>query len=536
MLLTLGFLVSCKDELNVENPNQPTPESAATENGILALGQGGVYISGFKGLDSKFNDGVPGFFWSGAMGIYELMGDVVGEEAANWFMNQVGCPDEITLDDGTVVKNPQNPNQQYALIRSVNDNANQGANPTYHVWANMYSLNNACNNMLSIVENVEFLSGGDTKKKTIQAWAYWWKGFAYSHIGSIYYAGLVNSDPNKASDVFVTKEKIIDEAAANFDKAAALLRTLSPGGDYDAVMGKLIPDFCQTGKGNVPTPEMWLRSINTMKARNILVNTPVATMTAAQWGTILALTNDGIKATDNVFTGRSNANGDIWSPQSGTVAAKATGSPSSITYKISERLVQDFKVGDKRKENNFKLGTAWIGNSDRGTTFNTRWSLVDGGTGVAGTIVYSDRTPGATEQYLAGSYEENALMNAEAKIYTGDVEGGLGQIDAVRTAQGAGLAAVKGNSLSLAAAKEELRTERRCALLFHNLSFFDARRWGVIEKGNSRTNCVIVDKAGKLNTNATIRYNFLDYWDVPANELAYNPAGAGSTRTENPKQ
>ncbi|MFM8487707.1 MAG: hypothetical protein ACKOCH_15365, partial [Bacteroidota bacterium] len=49
LFVLLGGLVSCKKELDVTNPNQPTPESAATENGILALGQGGVYISGFRG-------------------------------------------------------------------------------------------------------------------------------------------------------------------------------------------------------------------------------------------------------------------------------------------------------------------------------------------------------------------------------------------------------------------------------------------------------------------------------------------------------
>jgi hypothetical protein len=534
LFLLLGVLVSCKKELDVVNPNQPTPESAATENGILALGQGGVYISGFRGLDGKFNDGVPGYFWSGAMGMHALMGDEIGEEAANWFMNQLGCPDEVVLDNGTVVTNPQNPHKQYDLLREVNQNANQGQNPTFHEWANMYNLNNACNNILSVVENVRYVQGGDVKKATIQAWAYWWKGFAYSRIGSIYYAGVINNDPNKASAQYVTKEAIIAEANANFDKAASLLGTLSAGGFYDDVMAKLIPDFCQLGKGGVPAPDAWLRNIKTMKARNILVNTPVANMTATQWGDVLALTSNGIKADDNVFTGRSNESGDVWSPLTGTVAAKATGSAGVNTYKISERLMQDFKAGDKRKDNNFTQAVAaWIGNADRGITFNTRWGMTDGGNGLPGVIVYSDRTAGGTELYLAGSYEENALMNAEARIYTGDVEGGLALIDAIRSYQGAGLDAVAGNNLTAAQAKEELRHERRSALAFRNVSFYDARRWGIIENG--RTGCTLIDANATLNNNATIRYNFLDYWDVPDNELAYNPAGDGSAPTKNPK-
>jgi hypothetical protein len=38
-----------------------------------------------------------------------------------------------------------------------------------------------------------------------------------------------------------------------------------------------------------------------------------------------------------------------------------------------------------------------------------------------------------------------------------------------------------------------------------------------------------------VNTKAKIVYGYLDYWDVPDNELAYNPAAAGSAPTKNPK-
>jgi hypothetical protein len=111
-------------------------------------------------------------------------------------------------------------------------------------------------------------------------------------------------------------------------------------------------------------------------------------------------------------------------------------------------------------------------------------------------------------------------------------------IDAVRTAQGAGLAAVAGTSLSLADAKEELRKERRVSLPFRGLAFYDARRWGVIDdvsKGGGRKNAIVLDKFSILNTKATINYNYLDYWDVPDNELAYNQPGAGSAPVKNPK-
>ena len=61
--LTLG-VSSCKKDLDISNPNQPTPSSAASESGVLSLGQGSIYYNGFYAL--KTSDGVYGRFWSGA--------------------------------------------------------------------------------------------------------------------------------------------------------------------------------------------------------------------------------------------------------------------------------------------------------------------------------------------------------------------------------------------------------------------------------------------------------------------------------------
>jgi hypothetical protein len=57
-----------------------------------------------------------------------------------------------------------------------------------------------------------------------------------------------------------------------------------------------------------------------------------------------------------------------------------------------------------------------------------------------------------------------------------------------------------------------------------------------IGSGGGRTKAVVLDNNDVLNTNATINYDFLDYWDVPDNELAYNPAADGSAPVKNPKQ
>ena len=297
----------------------------------------------------------------------------------------------------------------------------------------------------------------------------------------------------------------------------------------------MIPDICQVGKGGILAPDAWVRTINTMRARNILVNTTTAAMTSEQWDQILTLTTNGVKATDKVFTLRSNANGDLMSASSGNIPAKTYGStPQGGTYKVSERLIQDYNVGDKRKDNNFKEFplAPWIGNADRGNIFNTRYAVLDGGAGMPGVVVLCDRSEGGYELYLAGTWEENELMMAEANINKAspNLTAAAASIDLVRTAQGAGLAPI--GSVTAPVAKEELRKERRVALAFRGLSFYDARRWEVITNG--RTGCVVVDGTGTVNTNATIQYNFLDYWDVPDNELAYNAPADGSAPVKNP--
>jgi hypothetical protein len=387
---------------------------------------------------------------------------------------------------------------------------------------------------LKLADVIKYNGDATIKSNTIKAWCYWWKGYAYSRIGSIYYAGIINDESDGTNGNYVTKEAIMAEAENNFSKAEAILGGLAAGGDYTSTLGNLLPLITQVGKGGVLSPAEWIRNINTMRARNILVNTPVATMTSAQWDQILALTANGITATDKIFTLRPNASGDLMSATSGNIPAKTFGADAQGgTFKVSERLIQDFKPTDKRLANNFTQTIAWTGNSDRGTIFNTRWALANGGKGVAGAVIMCDRSVSGYELWLAGSYEENLLMRAEANIYKGNIDTGLGFIDQLRTLQGSGLAAVAGTGLSSALAKEELRSERRVALAFRGYSFYDARRWGVLDNG--RTNAVVLDKNGVVNTNATIQYGFLDYWDVPDNELAYNPPSATSAPVKNPK-
>lgn len=536
LLLGMPLIFSCKKQLDVKNPNNPTPSSANTEQGIIALAQGGIYVNGFVNL--KFTDGVYGPFWSGAIGFHELMGDVIGAEAANAYLNQIGAPYSVTLDDGTVVLNPSSPARQKELIRQINTNANQGENPLYYEWAYMYNMISAANSLLELVDGVEFVQDAESKVAAIKTWAYWWKGYAYSRIGSIYYAGIINNTSAATNGNYVSKEDIIAEASEQFDLAIAMLNSVADEAAFMSVVGNIIPDYFQVGLGGVPTPDMWIRSINTMKARNILVNKEVDAMTTADWNSMLELTSNGLREDDNVFTLRTNEAGDLISATQMVVGKTQSTSAGGNTYKLSERWVQEFDtLNDLRFKNNISTTTIWVGNSDRGNSFNTMHTLVDGGKGL-NTVVYANNTPGAHELYLAATWPENALMRAEALIYTGSTEEGLALIDAVRTNQGAGLPPLAGQGLTVAEAKEELRSERRITLAFRGLSFYDARRWGVIfpvSQGGGRLDAWVISNAGKMNDDAVIEYDFLDYWDVPANELAYNPPAEGSAPVVNPK-
>lgn len=534
--VVLGFS-SCKKDLAVQNPNSPTPESVNTESGILQFARGGVYVNGFR--DAKYTDGVFGPFWAGATGFHEMMGDVITCDAANAFMNQIGCPEYVKHDDGTTVLNPNSPNTQLLQIRNNNVNAQAGNNTLYYEWAYMYNLVSSCNLLLEKAETVEFSGDAASKKAAVVAFANWWKGFAYSRIGSTYYAGLLLDAYLTTNGNYVSKERMIEEGNLALDRAVAAAKSAPDAGVFTDFMGQMIPEFFHVGKGDAQTPDMLERNANTLKARNLLVNKTTASMTAAEWGAILSLVENGIRNSDNIFTARSDERGDLYTASQFIAGKTQSSLAGGNTFKISERWVQEFKAGDKRMENNLVMTTPYLGQADRGNSHFTRYALINQGAGLDNVVVFANTDPGAYEMHLAGDYEENQLMKAEALINTGKIDEGLAEIDAIRSLQGAGLPAVSGTGLSLAQAREELRRERRIVIAFRGLSFYDARRWGVTEpisSGGGRTGAVAVTNTGVVSTNATIEYNYLDYWDVPGNELTYNPPLDGSAPVVNPKQ
>ncbi|HXB06144.1 MAG TPA: RagB/SusD family nutrient uptake outer membrane protein, partial [Puia sp.] len=154
----------------------------------------------------------------------------------------------------------------------------------------------------------------------------------------------------------------------------------------------------------------------------------------------------------------------------------------------------------------------------------------------------------ATENYsatatvpIAPTWEETALMIAEVDIYQGSVDAGLQLIDKVRASQGAGLPVLAGSGITQAAAIAQLHSERRIGLYLHNTSWYDARRWGIttpVSQGGGRTGNIVVPgtlvgTAGYQVLPCLIDYSFSDYWDVPQNELDFNPPSGSSAPVKN---
>jgi hypothetical protein len=532
LLLTIILGSSaCKKELDVKNPNSPTLVDAKTESGIISLAKGAVYDNGFNVV---FNAGLnqlgSGFTYT-CYGYQELLADVISASASNQNINVINMPEYYLDASSTKVSSGLN---QRNTIRVTNKRSNRSSNSLYYEWAFMYSLNNACNNVLDVLPGVVFTGDAISKRKTIEAWAYWWKGYAYARIGSMYYAGIINSTTLGVNSHYVTHDAIIAESNKNLDLAATALGAVTNVADYTTVLSQVIPEFIQVGHGGTPDPTMWLHNINSLKARNLLVNKKASAMTAADWNTILTLTANGIGNSDNAFTVRTTSVNGILST-TGNCVALATGQTG--TFRISERLIQEYKAGDKRLANNFSLRTSPLYDQTGGISFSTRYYMKDGGNGLPGVIVNSDKIAGNQEIFVGPSYEETALMRAEALIYTGSIDAGLALVDAVRNYQGAGLAAVSGTGLNLAQAIVELRRERRVSLIFRGTSYYDYRRWGIIydiTQGGGRPGAFIITSAIPAGFFATINYNFLDYWDVPADETELNPPDAGSAPVINP--
>jgi len=546
--LLLLLYSSCTKQLDVKNPNNPTfGGNVNSETGLAKYAKGVVYWNGFNYGDGWLGDSYFSLPW----GYHELMGDVIGGgQGSNNQTTTMGVPDKFIADPanpGTTTFTNPSP-QALGIIRGFNNSAAtaNGNNALYYEWTNMYAMISGCNQILETLPDITLSAD---KANTVKAWAYWWKGYAYAQIGTLYYAGLIVDKPNAQVSNFVKQSDIIAESNKQLNLALTTLNGISNQGEYGNMIAQLIPEQNQVGRGVALTSAQWIRTINTMLARNILLNhlapfvngNPSATitkstitpMTAADWTAVINFCTNGIKQGDYVFTGRTSSANSFFSTNGGSVAGILTASNQTTTYKLGERLVQQFKTGDARRANFSTANGTFFGDAN---TNSTRWSLVDGVTaGLTGVPILGSRQVGGLEIYIGPTYEENQLMLAEANIRSGNINAGVGFINTVRTYQGAGVAALP-SGLTLAQALQELTMERLAALALRGLSFYDIRRWGwtyAIANGGGRYGSTIIFN-NIVYTNATINYNFMDYWDVPGDEIEKNAPASGSVAVVNP--
>lgn len=538
---------SCKKQLDVLNPNAPTfGVNVTSEAGITAYAKGGIYWNGFNYGNAWLGDSYFSLPW----GYRELMGDVVGGgQGSNNQTTTMGVPDKFQADPANAATIFVNTSPQATgIIRAFNTAAatSNANNALYYEWTSMYAMINACNLM---VENLGKVQLTVDKASTIKAWSYWWKGYAYAQIGTLYYAGLVVDQSNTIVNNYVKQSDIIIESNRNLNLAATTLLAITNQGDYSSIIAQLIPLQCQVGLGSALSSAEWIKSINTMLARNIVLNklapyvngnpaaainkSSIPSMSAGDWAIVIDLCNKGIQKGDHVFTGRTSSANSFFTPNTGSVASMCTASNQNTTYKVSERLVQQFKLTDKRRANFSTSSGTFFGDAN---TNSTRYSLIDGiDSSLMGIPILGSVQVGGLEIFIGPTFEENELMLAEAKIRTGSIPAGLVSIDNVRAYQGAGVTALAGSDLTLTMALKELTMERSAALAFRGLSFFDNRRWGwtySIANGGGRYNCTLL-YSGNIYTNSTIDYNFMDYWDVPADETDKNAPATGSAMVKN---
>lgn len=530
LLLFAALLAGCqKKTLQLNNPNNPTPASLTSEAGILDFGLG-IYEK------SNTSDGN---IWVIMMTMHSIVGDEIWSPWGNWGWRWAEQCYTITLPNGTVVPNPIGPTQKVQL-QSTNTRQAGELNVFEYEWELSYYEIGQCNLMLQALDNPALQMSGDTatKKGALRAWAYWWKGYFYSRVGSMYLAGVISdATDGTTNDNFVSNTDILTEANKNFSSCLSILGTLSNTPDYQTVMEAVIPDFCSNT--NIIDPQMWARHIYSMEARNYLVNHKVKAMTSTDWSAVLSLAQQGLQTGDYPFEygqrqdGTNDLSGGFYHPYD------LIGDNAGFTF-VSERLIQDFRPGDARLTTNFAMfdpADVQVNVRNRGLQFGTRYYAV---TIENGGSFATTNNLGAVP--VSCTAEENELMLAEAKIYSGDINGGLTYIDQVRATEGAGLPAVAGTGLSLDSAIAQLHSERRVGLFLRGVAFYDMRRWSVNEPvadGGGRKNAIVVVPGTYLGTTSfqalpcTMDYQYLDYWDVPAEELDFNTPASTSVPVVN---
>jgi len=220
-----------------------------------------------------------------------------------------------------------------------------------------------------------------------------------------------------------------------------------------------------------PAANLNLISRGTIRHRWALVNRKVAAMTSSDWSAVQALAAAGMTRNDYTLQWGVAPAGipDLTKNFGFLLHPMMLHTVLGGLSFVSERLMQDVKPGDLRL-NAFKPypGGAVVNVLNRGIQFGTRFIPIDiEDTSKLGRYSTESYDPRATVP-IAPTWEETALMIAEADIYSGSIDAGLQLIDKVRASQGAGLPLLAGSGISQTAAIAQLHSERRIGLYLHN--------------------------------------------------------------------
>ncbi len=494
-LAVILVVTACDNALDVNNPNEPTPDIVLTEEGLKRQATG-IYDAGDGWLEWVF--------WQ----YHEHMGDNSVAPWVNFNFNRYhGNVELIVYNDGSEwspVNQSNDGRTQAEWLEFINDR-NNSAGGFEQEWAWAYQVQNEANIMLNALdEGVGFLGTeavATQKEEAYRAWAHFWKGYAYSRIGLLHSQGLiVNESISSTNNDYVTRQEIIAESQRQFDLA---LQTIS---SFDAIAADVVPAIFPT---NLTAASME-QNINTLKARNILLSKFRDELTNADFTEIKALAENGLTSNAGAFlidTDNATFNNTVTYPWR---MANLWSAPSA-------RLVQVMnKNGDARSARFVNNGFATFQNRVTQPNVNTPWAALP---------PYSGTNVGDSPMFFA-SAEENELMLAEAELGLGNPNVAATHINNVRNMplQQAGLPDL------LLATEQDLRDERRAALFMRGLAFYDARRFNELKSradggGVSDVWVYRLDSGTQqlvLEDSSTIYYNFVEFWDVPDAETDFN--------------
>ncbi|MEQ9263926.1 MAG: RagB/SusD family nutrient uptake outer membrane protein [Balneolaceae bacterium] len=494
-IVSLFIIPACDNALDVQNPNEPTPEIVLSEEGLKRQATG-LYDAGDGWLEWVF--------WQ----YHEHMGD---NSVAPWVNNNFnryhGNVELIIYNDGTEwspVVQSNDGRTQPEWLEFINDRNNSNGGYEQE-WAWAYQVQNEANIMLAALEEgVTFLgteAEGTAKANAYKAWAHFWKGYSYSRIGLLHSQGLiVNGTTSSTNNDYVSRQAIIAESQRQYDLA---LETIS---SFDAISAAVVPAIFPT---NLTAASM-AQNINTLKARNILLGKFRDELTADDFTQVRTLTQSGLTSNDGAF---------LIDSDNATYV-------NTITYPYrmainwsnpSARVVQVLsKNGDARSARFVNNGFSTFQNRVTQPNVNTPWGALP---------PYAGTNVGDAPMFFA-SAEENLMMQAEAELGLGDAAAAATLINTVRNMplQQAGLPDL------VAATEQDLRDERRASLFMRGLAFYDARRFNELKSradGGGVSGVWVyrldpVTQALVLEDNSTIYYNFVEYWDVPDAETDFN--------------